>query len=133
MTRLAVAPVTGRHFDGAPLRQGNPINVANPNEKQWARHRYLFTFGAPWPTFVLAYGDCVEDALEAAAEWLAENGLDGLITPHENVHSSDDLRCDCENPFDCESHTYTESGWLTSWEWRVDEVENDTLVRLNRG
>lgn len=133
MTRLAVAPVTGRHFDGEPLRQGNPINLANPNEKRWARHRYLLSFGCVGSTHVLVYGDSIDDALEVAAKWLAENELWGHITPHTEVRSSDDLGCDCGDPFDCDSHTYTESGWLTSWEWFVSEPSDAELVKLNRG
>lgn len=131
-TPIALAPMVGRHHDGAPLRIGNPINVANPGDKQWTRNRYLFSFGAIGSTFILAYGNGLEDALETAAELLVEREWWGHITPHERVKSSDDLGCDCEDPFECESHTYTGSGWLTSCEWGVTaDPTNKDLQNLH--
>lgn len=48
------------------------INVANPTDKSWQKSSFLFWFGACAPTFVLAYGRGIEDALEEAADCLEE-------------------------------------------------------------
>ena len=102
------------------------IEVANPTEKSFGTTPYLFRFGVVGTTNVLAYGYCIEDALEAAAEYLADSEYFGHITPHDAPQG--DLCCDCDDPFDCESHTYTEAGWLTSHEWFVNETTQSDLI-----
>lgn len=131
MEAIAQRPVVGRHYDNSPLRIGNAIEIANPHEKGYGTTRYLFAFGQVGCTFVVAYGYTLEDALESAAEYLLEHRYLGHITPHDAPR--DDLCCDCADPFECESHTYTESGWLTSHEWNVrEDVTNDELRAIHR-
>lgn len=133
-TQLAVAPIVSRHYNGEPLRIGNPIHIVNPDDKQWTRHRYLFTFGQVGCAFMLVYGNEPCEALELAAEFCAEQEWYGFVTPHEQVAESDDLGCDCANPFECDSHTYTEAGWLTSWEWTFcEDPSNETLRNIHKG
>ena len=102
------------------------IEIANPSDKNIWNTQYLFTFGQVGVTSVLAYASSVEEALEEAASHLLAAGYHGHITPH----GDDDLGCDCDDPFECDSHTYTESGWLTSYEWSVSEPSKSDLVRL---
>jgi hypothetical protein len=107
------------------------INVVNPTTRRYSRHSYLFWFGNVGSTVVLTYADSWEDALEDAAEWLLEEGLFGHITPHEKAG---DLDCDClsENP-ECESHTITESGFLTSYEFTGrEDVSKMELIEIHR-
>ena len=105
------------------------IEVANPTEKGFGTTPFLFQFGCVGTTNILAYGYSVDAALEEAAEKLIDLGYLGHITPHEAPQ--EDLCCDCDDPFDCESHTYTESGWLTSHEWTyIENPAKDYLVRL---
>lgn len=128
---IARAPIIFRHHDGAPGRQGNAINVANPHERGFGTSRYLFQFGSIGSTYVLAYGYCLEDALEEAAEFLAAEKLWGHITPHD--WGLDELGCDCADPFECEAHTYTESGWLDSCEWTAIEAPSNDYLRIVHG
>lgn len=126
----ATQPVKFRHYDGTAGRIGNAIHVANPGEKAYARRRYLFQFGAIGTRFVLVYGDDPCDALEDAAEFLLDAGWLGFITPHD--HGRDSLGCDCADPFECDAHTYTESGWLTSWEWTfIEDPANEELRAIH--
>lgn len=129
---------------------GSPIHIANPKDspRLWSArvklnssapsawrygaryNRYLFSFGAIGTTYVLVYAGNIDDGLEIAAQWLADNEMWGHIT----LHTETDLGCDCSDPFECESHTYTESGWLTSHEWFVNEpISNMELRRIHRG
>lgn len=78
---------------------------------------HLLWFGRCSPIYVLVYSHTLEDALEDAAQWLADSKLWGLITPHSEPQSA--LCCDCTDPLECDSHTYTESGWLASEEWGI--------------
>ena len=106
----------------------NRIQVANIDDKGFGTSRFLFQFGVIGTTNVLAYGYGIEGALEAAAEYLLESEYFGHITPH-----GEDIGCDCDDPFECDSHTYTESGFLTSHAWFVQEnlsnAELSSLVR----
>ena len=99
------------------------IEIANPAEKGFGTKPYLFQFGVFGTTSVLAYGYGIEEALEEAAEYLAKCEYFGHITPH-----GEDLGCDCADPYECDSHTYTEAGWLTSHEWFVGDVTRDALI-----
>ena len=126
----AQQPIVGRHYDGSPLRIGNEINVANASEKRWSRNRFLLIFGQMGSTYLLVYSDSLEDAIEVAGDWLLEEKLFGHITPHSAP--KEDLCCDCENPFDCESHLYTEAGWISNDEWFVNEnPSNDQLRKIH--
>lgn len=119
---------------------GIRIHVANPSEKQWARHRYLFTFGAYGAPRVLAYGDNVDDALEAAAELLVERGWLGFITPHdapeiqEWIQDAIDELGPCADESEVWEHatrdqTHTEAGYICSWEWHMIEDPTNEALR----
>lgn len=111
------------------------ITVLNPEfHREWKEgkykvRRYLFAFGCVGTTYILVYAYSAEDALEDAAQHLAESGMVGHVVPLDS--SPYDLGCDCADPFECESHTYTESGWLTSDEWSLrDNPDNEYLIAL---
>lgn len=94
----------------------------------------------PGITRVSVHARSCEDALELAAEWLADNAP-GLIMPEGDEHLEELRREACEEAglpyppsddadweeyyelFDRTAHadlTYTESGYLESWNWYVD-------------
>ena len=152
--KLAKGAFLGRYLDGRKMYMGSAIHVANPEDspKRWngkcklnsdpacafrygPRYtRFLFSFGVIGTTYVLVYAGSLEDGLEIAAEWLADNEMFGHITPHTTTRIQDELGCDCKDPFECEAHTYTESGWLASSEWFVHEpISNYNLRRIHRG
>lgn len=102
--------------------------------------RVVLTFGAYHSTLVLAFGH-VEDALEDAASWLADNEPGHFATDAvnetynetyaERIKAGDDEETAIEaareeSEEDC---TYTESGWLNSWEWGIAR-ENPTRADL---
>lgn len=92
------------------------IPIANPLDYEFCGRRTpLFRFGFG-TVQVYAWG-CrhLEDALEAAAEWCAENAPGVFSEPDEEV-------CELAEV----DHTYTESGYLLSYEWWVDEVIDTT-------
>jgi hypothetical protein len=93
------------------------VNVINADEKINGTKSHMIGFGSVGTTWCLVFAYSIEDALEDAAQWLADKELFGHITPHDR--GLDELGCDCADPYECESHTYTEAGWLTSHEWFV--------------
>lgn len=130
------------------------INIANPSERRWWPNSYLFSFGAYGSTYVLAYGSSLEDALEEAAAWLADNAP-GHLMPFGGEEHTDLIKEACHergiefDPDKCcgvieESWddilqeaeadlTYTESGFLTSYEWTVHENPSKAdLIALYR-
>ncbi len=128
------------------------VEIANPCERTWQRQSFVFWFGACGPTYVLAYGRGIEDALESAAGWLADHAP-GLIMPPDSDELYDlELEaqretCGVELPTYWERSpaverciaraqevavadlTYTESGYLTSYEWGI-ALENPTPAEL---
>lgn len=128
------------------------INVANPHERSFERQSYLFCFGAYGSTYVLAYGG-LEDALESAAEWLADNAP-GHIIGHGSDHAKDLWReacaevgidpddSDADDDLKCKAFeiaesdlTHTESGYLTSHEWAIvaENPSKATLIAIAKG
>lgn len=112
---------------------------ANPDETTNAT--YTFHFGAYGDTHVVVFGrpDRFEDALETAAECLLEHAP-GLFSEPDYVDAAReigvaldtrglaDLPEDLAERISAEAesdHTYTESGWLLSWEWSVTEDEGE--------
>lgn len=108
------------------------------------RALFLFSFGAYGWTKVYAFADCgrgIESALENAAGWLADNAPDVFSEP-DYADAARDLGApeDWNTAEDCldsgwpdkvrdaaeTDHTYTESGWLLSWEWGCHEVTDPT-------
>lgn len=128
------------------------IVVVNPVERSWTRNRYVLWFGACGPTRLMVWANGLEDALEEAAEWLAENAP-GLIMTHDSEELRSLVREACEErgiSYDdmpwrgdddaqeawndaCDAatvdHTYTESGWIPSWEWGIC-LEDPTRAEL---
>lgn len=102
---------------------------------------FLFSFGAYGWTKVYAFANAgrgIESALENAAGWLADNAPGHLSEP-DYSEAAEDLGYTMQDGEDSEEvmaeisvaaeqdMTYTESGWLNSAEWLVDEVF-DTAV-----
>lgn len=114
------------------------INVAGCVDR--SARAYLFAFGACGPTYVLAYAYSLEDALEEAASWLADNAPGHIIKAWDEEHTAL-VREACEDAGlaypppegadleadgyfaaqeDAEADlTYTEAGYLTSYEWFI--------------
>lgn len=119
------------------------IHYANPDETRLTGAWYEFHFGETIVR-VIERPDCVDDALEIAAECLAKVDP-GLFSEPDYADAARECGIDLSKytrgladiqDADAElaeriidtaetDHTYTESGWLLSWEWTVDEHEGE--------
>lgn len=129
--------------DGIVLVDDDGIvgELVNPYDKpgKYGREQlFRFGFGTVGTTFLLVWARGVESGLEIAAGWLETNAPGHLM-----VHSSEELKqlydeareelgedAD-EEEIDQQATadlTYTESGYLTSYEWTVDDVTDKKLV-----
>jgi hypothetical protein len=124
------------------------IPVANPTDYNFSRDTmplYLFQFGAYGDTRVYAWGcSGLEDALEAAAVWLRDNapgvfhevdyaGAAADVGAPEDWDSADNVDRWGERVQEAAEvdMTYTEVGYLASWEWSVSEVTDaDTVAAI---
>jgi hypothetical protein len=112
-----------------------PRKVNMAGDRFWAhKGAFVFHFGT-YGTHVLAYGR-LEDALEDAAAWLKDN-TPGMFTEpayavamKECADAGDLEGLDEDEQEECvreraESDlTYTESGWLVSYEWTITELHS---------
>ena len=113
------------------------IHYANPDETTFTGAYYMFSFGAYGDTkvCVIQRPDHVEDALETAAECLKEHAP-GLFSEPDYQGAHDERECTECTDGSCEEctqaaetdHTYTESGWLLSWEWTVNEEKGNPFA-----
>jgi hypothetical protein len=125
------------------------IPIANPSDYNFSRDTmplFLFQFGAYGDTQVYAWGcHSLQDALEAAAEWLRDNAP-GLFHEVDYAGAAADVGAppdwDSDENVDLWSERvweaaevdliYTESGYLASWEWFVSEVTDAATVAAIR-
>ena len=135
-----------RAFSSIEKRDIMTMHYANPDETTFTGAHFIFHFGAYGDTevCVIQRPDHFDDALEIAAEWLKENepghfsepdyesaarecGIDlaqytgGMI----DIFDRDEALAESIQQSAETDHTYTESGWLLSWEWTVDEYEGE--------
>jgi hypothetical protein len=129
-----------------------PTYYANPDETVFTGATYTFNFGAYGDTAVVVFArpDHIEDALETAAECLLEHAP-GLFSEPDYAGAArevgvaldqytngladlDDDTAERVREVAEVGHTYTESGWLLSWEWAVAESEGEPSAapRFNR-
>lgn len=114
------------------------LTIVNPSNRSWTSHRYVLSFGAVGTTHLMAYANSLEDALEECAEWLAKHapghimpmyGEEHMALIHEQAEEhgltpealqelDDDQRYDVEQDAVADM-TYTEAGYLTSYEWFI--------------
>lgn len=119
------------------------IHVANPSDKSWTRGRYLLWFGAHSATFVLAYANDLDSALEESAELLSREAP-GLFVEPDYEHA-ENRPCEyvCGSCNLCMRHaedaeadlTHTESGYLASWEWGIvlENPSREFIISFHRG
>lgn len=119
---------------------------ANPDETTFTGATYTFSFGAYGDTHVVVFQrpDHIDDALETAAECLAEHEPGRFSEPdyadaareigvalaqYTNglADLDDDTRERILEVAEAD-HTYTESGWLLSHEWSVSEAEGEPFA-----
>ncbi len=106
---------------------------------------WLFSFGAYGNAYVVAFGsleDALEDAaatlrdvapgmfvepdyLEALADLINAGEIEGFELGLDDL--DDDQRCEVMEHAEVDL-TYTESGWLASWEWTCREVTPEEIV-----
>ncbi len=111
----------------------NRIPVANPDNLSWAKGAFLFSFGAYGDTKVIVLENTLDDALETAGEWLAENAPGIFIEPDyessaQELYGKPVDECDPDEQEKIWEHaetdlTYTESGHIASWEWGVQDLD----------
>lgn len=130
------------------------IELINPGERYFARHRFVLWFGAYGLTYVLVYANGLDGAIEEAAEFLAEHAPGHVMREWSDEHK-DLIREVCEERgiafpegFEaledddkwaiCETAeadlTRTESGFLTSYEWGIvaEDPDRAELLALAR-
>lgn len=106
----------------------SPLTIINPNDRNWTRHRFVLSFGAHAPTHLMVYANSLDDALEECGEWLLEHEPGHFHDPDYSGVATEKACTQCiPNEVFCDDcqqvavtdMTYTESGWLLSWEWSI--------------
>lgn len=115
----------------------SPLVIINPTDRDYYTHRYVLSFGAYACTHLMVYASSLDDALEECAEWVTDNApghimahdSDELVELFEEARAelfgdtqatelSDEQRWECEEQATADL-TYTESGYITSYEWTI--------------
>ena len=110
----------------------DPIYIVNPCDLGPDESVWHFQFGAYGCTHLAVIDHHLEDALEIAAEWLHEHAPGVFVEPEypEGVADMSDEQRDAAQQSAEVDLTYTESGWLASWEWHVHEADEQLAARV---
>ncbi len=108
------------------------IDLANPNDAQWTRHRYLFALGVYGWTRVLVWANDHDDAIEELAEW-CETHAPGLFCDDAVHELFAEATTEGYSEEDAWEHAEvdtirTESHWFLSWE--VSVIEDPTREEI---
>lgn len=115
------------------------LEVVNGSDRSWTRSSFVLWFGQCAPTFLLVFANGLEDALEEAAGWLADNAPGHIMEDWGDEHKAlvREVCAEQEIAFpegfealeneeqwaiaeQAEADlTRTESGFLTSYEWGI--------------
>lgn len=128
--------------DGEPTvvkdASGTTWEIANPTDHDWTSGLFALTFGAVGTTYVLAWANSADDALEEAADYLEEAGKSGYFVPEDVMRQhyeeakaelGEGAEEDAVHQKAEEDLTYTEAGYIPSHEWWVNEASPE-LVKL---
>lgn len=117
------------------------LNLVTPCSQMWrnSEKAFILAFGAYGTTLCLTYAQSLEDALEDCAQWLSEHAP-GYLTPYGETEHMELIQEACQEmgleyplPDNWQDDrryieaaqtaeadlTYTESGFLTSYEWNI--------------
>lgn len=113
------------------------LTILNPSDRSWQAKRWILRFGTVGSTYVMVWGS-LESALETAASWLADNAPGHIMThdsdelqelfneamqelyPHaESIDDLDESEVSACQEQATADLTYTEAGYLTSYEWDI--------------
>lgn len=114
---------------------GELVNPSDKPGKYGREQLFRFGFGTVGTTLLLVWARGVESGLEIAAEWLQENAPGHLVADDELGSFVAEAREELGEDADDEQIeqrayadlTYTESGYLASYEWTVDDVTDKKL------
>ena len=67
---------------GLAIGRGMKIIPVNGHDRRWTRHRYILSFGAYGSTRLMVWANHLEDALDEAIDWIADNAP-GLLCDDE--------------------------------------------------
>lgn len=58
------------------------LEIVNPGDRSWTRHRYILWFGAYGWTRLMVWANSLEDALDEAIDWISVNAP-GLLADEQ--------------------------------------------------
>lgn len=127
------------------------IEIANPGDKAYGNPAWVLAFGAYGCTYVLAYADSLEDALDECVDWIADNApgllcddsveeeykrqIAGAIMSGEDPSDESVI----ERSQDAATVDTTCAGnaghYLVSWEWTIclENPDKRTLIAFAKG
>ncbi len=115
----------------------NPLDLPLGGRRQTAMRKtelFALQFGAYGWTKLLVWARSAETALEEASGWLAEHEP-GIFVDQDALRRMEEEYRE-ENPDADDEHvmdeaytdlTYTEDGYIPSWEWTLDDVSGSEL------
>lgn len=119
----------------------NTIHVVNGSERAFTTSRFILAFGAYGWTRLMVWADHLEDALDIAVDWIAENapGLlaneqveaayreaiaEGMSEEEAHIRATEDMTC-----------AGNHGDYVASWEWTIvaeNPSRSEVLALMSR-
>jgi len=111
------------------------IEIVNPNDSDWTKHRYILWFGACGATYLMVWANSLDDALDEAIDWCVEHAP-GLLCDdqvNEAYNAALEEGKSEEEAMEIAEMDVTTGGnygnHVLSWEWGI-AVENPTRQQI---
>lgn len=121
--------------DFIPMQRHGQLYLANPTDSVWTTQRYLFSFGAYGSTRVLAWGNYLGEALDAAVDALQDAGMDGIFCDEQVAEAYKEAMAEGleeDEAHDRALNDVTTAGnngrHILSWEWNVLENPSREII-----
>jgi hypothetical protein len=122
--------------------------LVNPSDRDWTEHDYVLCFGAYGWTKLRVWANSLEDALDEAVDWIADNEP-GLLADDEVKEefdrlcvergivdlaaAEDDVLCAIQEEAEIDTTIAGDAGhYLYSWEWGIvaEDPDRNTIKRI---
>jgi len=115
------------------------IEIVNPTDRSWTRHRFILWFGACGTTRLMVWANGLESALDACVDWIADHAP-GLLADEQVTDEYNRLRAENPSASDewCQEQATVDTTcagnaghYLLSWEWGI-VAEDPTRAEIKR-
>ena len=114
------------------------INIVNPGDRDWTKHRYVLQFGAYGWTVLLVWANSLDDALDESIDWIVDHAP-GLLCDDEVQEEYERLIAEGKSEEEAQEEAEVDTtcggnagNRINSWDWAIvaEDPSRDVLLTI---